>query len=359
MSTETLKCTVCNADLTFTPASQNWICEWCDTAHTEADLKGFSAEASAQLDEGMGEALNREETDQGVFVTYQCSYCGAEVVTTEETAATFCLYCQRPVKVLAALSGEFKPSVIIPFKNTKEKALEQFKNFLKGKRFLPDAYCAEGNLEKLTGVYIPFWFYNADVYFNVEGEADVVTTTRQGDYRIIKTDTYRIRRGGRLNVKDVPVDASSKTPSDIMDSIEPYDFSEKRPFATPFLSGFLAERWDVSSEDSFPRAKKRMEGSAEQTVKNSLKGYTVVRRQKDDKKVENQQSKYGLLPTWLLYSKFDGKDYTFAMNGQTDKILGNLPMDRGKIVRFSAMVFAASGVLSGALGILLRFLEII
>jgi hypothetical protein len=358
MMPSTLKCTVCGGDLGFTPELQLWKCEWCDKEHTEADLHGFSQEADEALDSAVAVKVQREETDDGVVVTYKCAYCGAEVVTTEEVAQTFCVYCQRPVTILSQVSGGFKPEVLLPFKNTKDKALEQYKNFLKGKRFLPDSYCADKNLEKLTGVYIPFWLFEGTAHFRIAGEADIVTTTRQGDYRVIKTDTYRIVRIGQLGVRDVPVDASSKTPNDVMDSIEPFDFKEFKPFATPYLSGFLAERFDVSQDDSFPRAEKRIFGSVEAKVKASLTRYGSVRRSEDKKRTERVSARYALLPVWMLHSFFQEKDYLFAMNGQTGKMLGNLPMDKGKMLRFGTLVFLASGVGSALAGLALKFFEI-
>lgn len=350
---ETLKCLNCGGDLKWIPEKQGWVCEWCDKIHTQDELKAFTEEADAKLDTQVEEKATREVTEDGVVVTYKCTYCGAEVVTTEETSATFCVYCQRPIVLESQVSGEFKPSVVLPFKHTKEKALSQFKDFLKGKRFLPDAYIADQNIEKLTGIYIPFWLYDGDVAFDVQGEADIVTTSRQGDYRLTKTDTYRVIRKGQLGIKNIPVDASSKTPDDIMDSIEPFDFSELKKFATPYLSGFLAERYDVGRDESFGRAKTRFEGSAENKVNASLSKYGSVRKQVNNKQVKNVTAKYGLLPTWLLHSKFEEKTYTFAMNGQTSKILGNLPMDRNKMIKFGAIVFGVSGVGCAILNLIL------
>jgi hypothetical protein len=339
---------------------QLWKCEWCDKEHTESDLSGFTREAGEALNETVEVQKRREEAEDGsVIVTVKCSYCGAEVVAAEETAQTFCLYCQRPVTILSQVSGEFKPEVLLPFRHTKAHALEQYKGFLKGKRFLPNAYCADKNLEKLTGVYIPFWLFDGTVHFNMTGEGDIVTVSRQGDYKVTKTDTFRLVRVGQIGVESVPVDASSKTPDDIMDSIEPYDFTDLKPFATPFLSGFLAERFDVSQDASFPRAQRRMEGSAEKKLSASLTRYGRVRRHKDEKRTEGVSARYGLLPVWMLHSFFEDKDYLFAMNGQTGKMLGNLPIDKGKAFRFGLLVFLASGTGSALVGFLLRFFEVI
>jgi DNA-directed RNA polymerase subunit RPC12/RpoP len=354
----TLKCANCGGDLKFTPSLQLWQCEWCDQKHTQADLPGFSAETDEAPGPAADAASRSGETDGGAIITYKCGYCGAEVVTADSTSQTFCVYCQRPVAILSRLSGEFKPDAVLPFKLVKENALEQYRSFLKGKRFLPNSYCSERNTEKLTGVYIPFWLFDGKVVFDTSGEGDIVTVSRQGDYRVTKTDTYRIRRSGQFGVREVPVDASSKTPSDVMDSIEPFDFSALQPFAAPYLSGFLAERFDISQEDSFVRAQKRMESSADKKINASLTRYKRVRKQKDEKRAEDITAKYGLLPVWILHSFYEDKDYLFAMNGQTGKMLGNLPVDKGKMFRFGLIVLAISGTACAAAGLLLKLLEV-
>ena len=335
---KSLKCLTCGADLLFNPSLQKWKCEWCDSEFNEKDLGSGTTATTTESPGGDAPRTTAAFSESDIHV-YDCSYCGAEVVTDNVTSAAFCLYCQRPVVLMSQLSGEFKPSVIIPFHNTKEQALEIFKKYLKKKRFLPDAYKADQNIEKLTGVYLPFWLYGGDVGFNVRGEGDIVTVRTKGDYRITRTDTYSIAREGSIRIDNIPVDASSRTPDDIMDSIEPFDFAQLGDFSTHYLSGFLAERYDEDNEKLYHRAKTRFEGSAENKIKQSLKGYSTVRRFTDKKRVDNLSSRYGLLPVWLLYSNYKNKQYIYAMNGQTDKITGNLPIDKLKVLKFWSIIF--------------------
>jgi len=241
MAVKTLKCLTCGADLLFDPTLQKWKCEWCDSEFTESDLGSGATEDTSVYDTAEEPA---EPLDNANIRVYDCNYCGAEVITDATTAATFCVYCQRPVVLVPRLSGEFKPCVMIPFQTTKDEALETFKKYLSKKRFIPDEYKSDQNIEKLTGVYTPFWIYKGDVGFNVQGEGDIVSIRRSGDYRITRTDTYKIVREGKITIENIPVDASSKTPSDVMDSIEPFDFKKLADFSTHFLSGFLAERYD-------------------------------------------------------------------------------------------------------------------
>lgn len=345
MAIKSLKCLTCGGDLQFNPTLQKWKCEWCDSEFAEKDLKADDLTVSAADSIETVETMSNDE-----IKVYKCSYCGAEVVTDTVTAATFCVYCQRPIVVGSLLSGLLKPDVLIPFKNTKEQAMNTFKNYLKGKRFLPNEYKSNQNIEKLTGVYIPFWLYDGTVHFNVQGEGDIVTNKRSGDYNIKKTDIYRIAREGKIKINNIPVDASSRTPDDIMDSIEPFDSSKLIDFSTNYLSGFLAEKYDDDKDKSYSRAETRLEGSAENKIRSSLSKYSTVRRSVNKKRIDDVSSRYGLLPVWILYSKFKGKDYIFAMNGQTGKLTGDLPVDGSKIFSFFLMMFGISGVLGAVAG---------
>ena len=354
----TLKCPVCGGDLNFNPKGQNWKCEYCDYTGTEADVAKFSAEAKQDPDKAADAGKREVSTDGDVTVTYKCAYCGAEVITTEDTAQTFCIYCQRPVTILSQVTGEFKPALVLPFRMVKDDALKQFKNFLQGKRFLPDAYCGDKNVDKLSGIYVPFWLFDGTMHFDFSGEGDIVSVRREGDFQIRQTDTYAITRKGSIGAENVPVDASSRIPDDIMDSIEPFKYEDLKQFSTPYLSGFLAQRFDVSKEDSFPRAKKRMEGSVDKHIASTLGKYSSVRPSRDEKTVDNVEGVYGLLPIWMLYSTFEGENYIFAMNGQTGKMLGNLPMDSKKVTKYRLMAFLFGGIGSALLGLLLYAMEL-
>jgi DNA-directed RNA polymerase subunit RPC12/RpoP len=340
---EMLKCNICGGDLEWNPGANAFKCEWCGNIHKKEELEGFSEKAQETITNTVEtkETSRATQEDGSVLVTYKCDYCGGEITTLEETIATMCLYCHRPVTITGKASGAFKPDVIIPFKKTKDQALEAFKKYLKGKRFLPEAY--KGNIDKLTGIYIPFWLYDGITQFRVEGEAQKVTTSKQGNYRVTKTDYFKIAREGSVTIKNTPVDASQKTPNNIMDSVEPYNFKELERFATPYLSGFLAEQYDETKETCYERAKTRFEGSAANAVKNTTQQYESVHPKVNETNITKVRAKYGLLPLWMMYSEFQGKTYSFAMNGQTGKMTGDLPVDKTKVVLFAIASWASFG----------------
>jgi len=126
------------------------------------------------------------------------------------------------------------------------------------------------------------------------------------------------------------VDASKKMPDDYMDSIEPYDYSELKPFSTAYLPGFLADKFDVTSEESQGRVQVRCENSAVEAMRATVSGYQTVVPAGKQVQMQQQDVKYALLPVWLLHTRWKDKDYLFAMNGQTGKMVGDLPVSWGR-----------------------------
>ena len=155
-----------------------------------------------------------------------------------------------------------------------------------------------------------------------------------------------------MTFEKVPVDASSKMPDDYMDSIEPFDYSELKPFSTAYLPGFLADKYDVSVEDSNKRADNRCIHTLENAIEDTLIGYTT-RVPVDDNIASINRGKvhYALLPVWLLNVKWENKTYLFAVNGQTGRTAGNLPISKSKALAF----FASLAVPLSILGTMLAF----
>ncbi|MDR0490799.1 MAG: hypothetical protein LBH28_06105 [Oscillospiraceae bacterium] len=160
--------------------------------------------------------------------------------------------------------------------------------------------------------------------------ATIVKSYTRGDYRITETDHYRVTREGGVAFEKVPVDGSSKMPDAHMDAIEPFDYGELKPFSTAYLPGFLADKYDEDAEMCSKRANERIVASTERAFASTASGYTTLTREYSHIDLKKGDIKYALMPVWLLSTKWKGKDFLFAMNGQTGKLIGDLPVDRGK-----------------------------
>ena len=149
------------------------------------------------------------------------------------------------------------------------------------------------------------------------------------EYTYTETRFYEILRGGDMAFEKIPVDGSTQMPDDLMESIEPYDYSAAVDFKTAYLAGYMADKYDVTAEDSKDRATNRIRNSVMNYLRNSVAGYNTLEPQQDNFQLYNSSASYALLPVWILNTTWNGEKYTFAMNGQTGKFVGNLPMDKG------------------------------
>ena len=102
-------------------------------------------------------------------------------------------------------------------------------------------------------------------------------------------------------------------------------------FSSPYLSGFLAEKYDVEKDQVYPTMRDRVEKAVDEVFKESIQSYSSLRIESSKVDIENVRFDYTLLPIWILTYLYNGKTYIFAMNGQTGKVFGELPVCRKKL----------------------------
>ena len=323
------KCPSCSAPLMFKPELGAWKCDYCAREYTLEEL-GKNENKAGKLDEE-----STIDVDE-----YTCSSCGAKIVTDENTTATFCVYCGNTSIIKNRLTGMLKPKFVIPFKTTKEEAVKNFLKFKRGKPFAPKEFGQKEQIEKLTGVYIPFWLYDAEAEGKISATGTKIHTWRMGNYRYTKTDIYHIRRGGNAKFEKIPVDGATKFDDDTMDSIEPFFYNDMKEFSIGYLSGFLAEKYDVDSEEAYKRAELRIENALKDYFQKDIIGYTTISFEDSNVSEKILNSEYVLLPVWMLNIKYKDKNHLFAMNGQTGKMVGNVPISWPKFWLWFAGLFA-------------------
>ena len=304
-------------------------------------------EEPMQKDEETTESWN--DNDNEGLVVYSCPSCGAELICDEHTAATSCVYCGNPTIVPSKLSGVLKPEYIIPFKKTKEEAEAALKKFYKGKKFLPKGYDSENRIHEIKGVYVPFWLYDGKADGDMTFHATRSTVRTVGDYRITTTRHYNCKRKGALPFERVPADGSSKMADQYMDAIEPFDYSEMEPFSTAYIPGYFADKYDVEADVNKPHIEERMKNTMESELRSTVQGYETCNITNSDVHISYKNVSYALLPVWMLNTKWNGQMYTFAMNGQTGRLVGNLPIDKKKYWLWFGGIFLISSIICGLL----------
>ncbi len=345
------KCPCCNAGLVFGQSSQQMTCEYCGNTFDLETVYSYNASEetpnteSVQWEEtGSSEWSDQEQSQVRTFL---CHSCGGELMTDDHTAATFCPFCGNPTILPGRVSGTVKPDGVIPFKTGKEDAKAAFLNLCKGKPLLPKFFTQEQQVEKITGIYVPFWLYDCSAEFDGSYKATRVHHWMDSQYTYTKTDHYLVRRQAQASYAGIPMDASSKMEDAFMESIEPYDYSEMVDFDMAYLSGFFADKYDVSSQSGEPRIRERVENALNDEVRGTIDAYATIIPSNRTISIGNTRARYVLLPVWLLNTNYQGKTYTFAMNGQTGKMTGSFPIcPKRSAAWFAGLMAAATAVVS-------------
>ncbi len=346
-------CPNCGAPLSYLPGKDHVTCEYCGTEFaTETIEKLFNqaqerAAAAEQEQEekwataAAGEGWSEEEL-AGLQV-FHCSSCGAELVTDANTMATECCYCGNPTMLPARFDGALKPDEIIPFQKTKKDAVAALKQFYEGKTLLPAAFKKGNRVEAVQQMYVPYWLFDAKIKAEATFRAEEVKEYDEDDQTVTESYVYECYRAGKMSFERIPVDGSVKMDDTFMESIEPFDYTQLEPFTPAYLTGALADRYDVDAEAAVPRADERIAGSAVQLLQDTVEGYDEVKLQGEPTvRKKSGDVTYAMAPVWILTTRYENTPYMFLMNGQTGRLAGSLPYDNTK----SYLFFAGTSIVS-------------
>ncbi len=360
------QCPSCTGPLHYGESSGRLECDYCGSSFTVQEIEALyrekdeqAAQASQAAQEAEAAAAGENEgewtdngsnwaKDQGLKL-YNCPGCGAELICDETTAATSCPYCGNNAIVPGQLSDMLKPDYVIPFQYSREQAIAALKDYYRGKKLLPKAFSDQNHIEEIKGVYVPFWLFDGEADADLRFRGTRVSSMTQGDSIITTTDSYSVRRLGTVRFEKIPVDASSKMPDAHMDAIEPYDYSGLKPFSNAYLPGFMADKYDVQPEDCFRRADERAENTAVELISRTVSGYSSCIPESRQVRIRRGRVGYALLPVWMLSTKWNGNNYLFAMNGQTGKLIGDLPVSSAQALKWFALIGAPIAALLAGL----------
>lgn len=323
------KCPNCEGRLEFDSKTQKLKCPYCDGTF---DPDSFEDAKEFEVD--------KTNWDDSGLVTYSCNSCGGVIMADETTAATSCPYCNNPVVMTGNVTGVLKPKKVLPFLLDKERAKEEYRKHLKGKVLLPKKFKSEATIDEIKGIYVPYWIFDGKAYASMWFDATKLRTWNQGDYTYVETSHYKLYRSGSVKFSKVPVDASSKIKDDITQSIEPFDYTQSKDFNSSYLAGYYADKYDVGVEDSRKIANDRIANSTRSIFASTTSRYDSIVPTATKLRIGDGNQEYVMYPVWLLNVKYRGLFYTFAMNGQTGKLVGDLPEEKGKLFYVCLGIFA-------------------
>ncbi|NMW99271.1 ATP-binding protein [Mobiluncus curtisii] len=367
MSDVQLKCPSCGAPINFDVPSGKMKCSFCGASFTVEEVNQFNgiSQANAELDAahakqagtsgaagGAGTAANPEtqisttpaegqpgwveppptyldEATGQQMAQFQCNSCGGEIIGSPDMVSARCPWCNNNFVATGQLTSTRVPDRMIPFAMTKEQALEAFKANMKGLKLLPREF-QQVSVDDIQGVYVPYWLYDATVAGEGNFSCENIRTWTDSEYEYTQHQEYQVYRSANVAFLDVPVAGTTKVTDKLTESIEPFDYTKSVAFSPAYLTGFMTNKYDVEAQDANPRALERMKDSTEEVLRNSISGYDTVSTINTSIQPAFGELEYVFLPMWLMNVDFQGKNYNYAMNGQTGKFVGTFPVSQRK-----------------------------
>ena len=334
MALQEYECPACGGAMEFNPHTQKFKCPYCDS---EFDVKDYVANHNSSSEGTLSDTSEGESTSgdskEPIYI-YSCGSCGGEILATESLGSTKCPFCNNNIVVKEKFTGEFKPDSIIPFKKTKEDAIETYKSFVKSKRLVPKVFLEQNHIDEIKGVYVPFWLFDGKESFSGQYEATKVRCWSDARYNYTETKFYSVSRAGTESFEKVPADGSKEMPDDLMESLEPFDCTQMVPFNMGYLAGFFANKYNVEAKECEEHALNRMSVTASADFRNTISGYNSVRPISESCHTIRASHSYALYPVYMLSTTWNDKNYIFAMNGQNGRFVGDLPFSLKQALKY-------------------------
>ncbi len=272
---------------------------------------------------------------------YSCTACGAELMINGVESSTFCAYCGQPTIVFNRVSSEAKPKYIIPFSITKEQAVAAIRNRFKKGLVIPNEI-KHFDIERVRGIYIPFWLY--DIHYH--DSQYLKGTVGSGKSKRTK---YFFREA-ECNFKRLTLDSSKQLSDESSQRLEPYDTFAVQPFDIGYLSGFYADRYDMSKKNTESLALSRAKLLFDNQVKSTVRASNVqIIKCNPKRTIKNVD--YALFPAWFLTFRYKDQPHTILVNGQTGKVVGAVPFHKGKVTGIYLAISAGLSFISSLFAI--------
>ena len=336
------KCPGCGATMEYDPIDEKLHCSYCNSAYAPEEISRrmstYDAPAAShgEIDEVRRTAMIR------VNVAV-CNSCGAELAVNGVEASSFCPYCGNAAVVMDRVEERLAPDYMIPFKVGQAEAERIIRDRLSSGFFVPNSI-KNFELEKLRGIYIPFWLY--DTYYGADQGWKYTVSHGKS------SSTYYAHMTGECVYHHLTVDASLAFNDNSSQRLEPYDMHGLKKFDPSYLSGFYSDRFDVGYQEADRIAITRSGEMYNDSIKERI-GHKDAKLEENNFRTKVLQRDYAMLPVWFLTFRQDDEPYTILVNGQTRKMVGAVPFDKKKalfvFLAFSALFCLIFGFLGGYL----------
>jgi hypothetical protein len=332
-------CPACGAQAEWNPAKQLLVCPFCGTAAPFKVDAATGAIEELDLAKALRDLPDEERGWQAEKRTVQCQSCKAVSVFDPERVGQNCDFCGSPALVdYKEIKAPIRPQSLLPFVVTDTQVREQIRQWYASKWLAPNKLKSRALVDRVHGVYIPYWTFDAHV---------VCPWTAEAGHYYYTTETYR--EGGQTRTRQVrhvrwvpasgeithffddePVPGTRGVSHSLLAQVEPFPTSELKPYDTAFLSGFVVEHYQIVLFDAAQRSQEAMTQKLYQMCASQIPGDTY-RNLQIHPTFSGQTFKHILVPVWLLTYNFGAKAFQVVVNGVTARMAGQYPKSPWKI----------------------------
>ena len=336
------KCPSCGGLLVYSPDGECLACEYCGV-NVELDLT--PAEVSENDFDAWSEHPEMQQKVETLIAEVACGQCGAHTTFPENTTSYSCAFCGTPIVLKESVHRRsWTPEYILPFKIAKKVCDERFRNWASSRWFAPSGFAKKMSAkERLKGVYLPYWTYDANTVTVYSGERGVnrqVSRIENGK-TVNRTVTDWYPASGTIShfFDDVLVPASDSLPKEISSVLTNWDRKNYVAYKDQFVRGFLTELYRKDFKECYPQAKKQMESYISSLVRSEIGG-SRQRVHRQDTSYLDQKFKHIMLPVWISAYRYKDKAYIFAINGRTGQVVGQRPWSVPKVLLLVLVIVA-------------------
>jgi DNA-directed RNA polymerase subunit RPC12/RpoP len=346
-------CSKCGANLQFAPGTDSLKCPYCGAENRIGGVPAHIPELDYE------KFLHELAADESVHetITVKCTNCAAESTFAPDVTAGLCPFCGSGIIATGTSKKSIRPQALLPFKVAREQAAQLFRQWVNSLWFAPNALRSCAQRSCINGAYVPAWTYDSgtetdytgergedywetETYTETDAEGNTVTRTRQ----VQKTRWWPASGNVSNAFDDVLVMATQTLPPKQLNRLEPWDLPALVAYGDEYLSGFVAQSYQVNLAQGFERAKQIMQPTIDRSICSDIGG-DHQRISSANTIYNNITFKHLLLPVWISAYQFQNKTYRFLVNARTGEVQGERPWSWIKIMLLILSIVALAVII--------------
>ena len=329
--TQSFTCSGCGGTMQYNIAKEKFVCTACGR---EEDIESAVKEIKEYDFSHYQEREQNSVPFEGMSAV-TCQNCGAEIIFEAKDTAVLCPMCGSSHVAAEKQRSGIPPEGIIPFQFDAYEAQRYFHKWVKDLWFAPNALKSKYQEGNLNGIYIPFWTFDAYAVGYYSGLGGIVRV-EEGENGEQRTTVDWVPVAGVVDASfdDIQICASRREGSDIIQKVEPYNtINRLKPYSSAYLSGYKAEHYTVRADEGFEAAKNQIYNDLRSRAMQDImfKGFQQAQVLSLDLRFSDVTYKHVLLPVYTSFFNYAGKQYIYAINGETGRVSGERPYSPVKI----------------------------